>query len=115
MPDYSTPPLSMSWGPADIVMMNGVMHHLDDADLAATLANIAAVLKPGGRLFTLDGCYEQGQSRVARWLLDNDRGVHVRTAAQYHALLDECFGTVDMHIRDDLSRLPYTFAIGIAQ
>ena len=38
-------------GPADIVMMNGVMHHIGDADLAATLAHVRAVLRPGGTLY----------------------------------------------------------------
>lgn len=102
-------------GPADIVMMNGVMHHIGDEDLLPTLANIRAALKPGGALFTLDGCYAPGQSRVAKWLLDNDRGEHVRPAPAYRALLEKTFGSVEMHVRDDLSRLPYTFAIGVAR
>lgn len=102
-------------GSPDIVMMNGVMHHIGDDDLAATLGHVRDSLHAGGTLFTLDGCYAAGQSRLARWLLDNDRGVHVRDAEGYRALLAECFGDVAMHIRDDLSRLPYTFAIGVAQ
>ena len=102
-------------GPADVVMMNGVMHHIGDADLAATLACVKAALKPGGLLFTLDGCYAPGQSRIDKWLLDNDRGVHVRDAAGYRALLAGTFDDVDLHIRNDLSRLPYTFAIGVAR
>ena len=102
-------------GPADVVMMNGVMHHIGDADLAATLACVKAALRPGGLLFTLDGCYAPGQSRIDKWLLDNDRGVHVRDAAGYRALLAGTFDDVDLHIRNDLSRLPYTFAIGVAR
>lgn len=102
-------------GPADVVMMNGVMHHIGDADLAATLGHVKAALKPGGVLFTLDGCYAPGQSRIDKWLLDNDRGVHVRDAEGYRRLLEGAFGRVDMHIRADLSRAPYTFAIGVAR
>ena len=102
-------------GPADVIMMNGVMHHIGDEDLAATLACARDALKPGGVLFTLDGCYVPGQSRIDRWLLDNDRGVHVRDAAGYGRLLDRAFTAVDLHIRNDMSRLPYTFAIGVAR
>lgn len=102
-------------GPVDVVMMNGVMHHIGDADLAATLACVKAALRPGGLLFTLDGCYAPGQSRIDKWLLDNDRGVYVRDAAGYRALLAGTFDDVDLHIRNDLSRLPYTFAIGVAR
>jgi SAM-dependent methyltransferase len=103
------------FGPADVVMMNGVMHHIGDEDLGGTLMNIRKALKPGGRLFTLDGAYRPGQSRIDKWLLDNDRGVHVRDAAGYQRLLEAAFGPVEMHIRSDYSRLPYTFAIGVAR
>jgi SAM-dependent methyltransferase len=103
------------FGPADVVMMNGVMHHIGDDDLAATLANIHAVLKPGGRLFTLDGAYRPGQSRIDKWLLDNDRGVHVRSAEGYRRLIEAEFGPVEMHVRSDYSRIPYTFAIAVAR
>jgi SAM-dependent methyltransferase len=102
-------------GPADIVMMNGVMHHIGDADLATTLDHVREVLKPGGVLFTLDGAYRPAQSRIDKWLLDNDRGVHIRDANGYQMLLERAFGTAEMHVRDDLSRVPYTFAIGIAR
>lgn len=102
-------------GPVDVVMMNGVMHHIGDADLAATLGHVKAALRPGGALFTLDGAYRPGQSRIDKWLLDNDRGVHVRDAAGYRRLLEDAFGPVEMHVRADLSRLPYTFAIGVAR
>lgn len=102
-------------GPADIVMMNGVMHHIGDDDLAATLGNVKAALDERGVLFTLDGCYVPGQSRIDKWLLHNDRGVHVRDAAGYRRVLEREFGRVDLHIRNDYSRLPYTFAIGVAR
>lgn len=102
-------------GGADVIMMNGVMHHIPDSDLIETLGNAKRALKPGGVLFTVDGCYAPGQSFVARWLLDNDLGQHVRNAAGYSGLLKSVFDEVDIHIRSDLSRLPYTFAIGVAR
>ena len=112
---FFDPAAAAELGPADVIMMNGVMHHIGDEDLAATLACARDALKPGGVLFTLDGCYVPGQSRIDRWLLDNDRGVHVRDAAGYGRLLDRAFTAVDLHIRNDMSRLPYTFAIGVAR
>lgn len=72
-------------------------------------------LRPGGALFTLDGCYAPGQSRIAKWRLDNDRGVHVRDAQSCRRLLRQAFAHVEMHVRDDYSRVPYTFAIGVAR
>jgi len=102
-------------GPADVVMMNGVMHHIGDDDLVATLRHVRSALNPGGVLFTLDGCYAPGQGRLEKWLLDNDRGEHVRRADEYHRLLQAAFPDVAMHVRNKLSRLPYTFAIGVAK
>jgi SAM-dependent methyltransferase len=99
----------------DIVMMNGVLHHIADEELKGTLANIRDVLKSGGVLFTLDGCYREGQSRLAKWLLDNDRGKFVRDQNGYDLVLRSVFENVDMVIRDDYARVPYTFVIGISR
>lgn len=101
--------------PLDVIMMNGVMHHIADDDLATTLKSARAALAPSGVLFTLDGCYALGQSRVAKWLLDNDRGEYVREAADYRSLLSSSFASVEVHVRDDLATWPYTFAIGVAR
>ena len=100
---------------ADVVMMNGVLHHIPDDGLRTTLADIRDVLKEDGVLFTLDGCYREGQSRVAKWLLDNDRGEFVRDRDGYDQVLRRAFGKVNLAIRDDYSRLPYTFIIGVSQ
>jgi SAM-dependent methyltransferase len=99
----------------DIVMMNGVLHHIADEELKGTLANIRDVLKSGGVLFTLDGCYREGQSRLAKWLLDNDRGKFVRDQNGYDLVLRSVFENVDLVIRDDYARVPYTFVIGISR
>jgi SAM-dependent methyltransferase len=99
---------------ADVVTMNGVIHHMSDEDLAGTLQAVHDVLADDGVLFTLDGCYVPGQSRIAKWLLDNDRGTYVRNAEGYKRILEARFSRVKVHLRDDLSRIPYTFAIGVA-
>jgi SAM-dependent methyltransferase len=99
---------------ADLVMMNGVVHHLDDATAKGVFGAIGRSLAPGGRLFTLDGCFRPGQSGVAAYLLRNDRGQFVRDEAGYRTLLKAHFGKVDLHIRENLSVAPYTFAIGVA-
>ncbi|MBS9478337.1 class I SAM-dependent methyltransferase [Ancylobacter sp. VKM B-3255] len=102
-------------GQVDIVMMNGVLHHISDEDLASLLNNVASVLKPGGILFSLDGCYTFGQSKFRKWMLDNDRGRFVRTEDGYRTLLETSFDKVDLFIRDNYSRVPYTFVVGISQ
>ena len=101
-------------GPVDLVMMNGVLHHIPDAELENTLRNVHAALAPEGRLFTLDGCYRPGQSAFRKWILDNDRGEHVRDEAGYRKILSRVFPSVELHIRENYSRVPYTYVIGIS-
>ena len=103
------------FGGADVVMMNGVLHHIDDGELRDTLSNVRDALTPEGVLFTLDGCYRNGQSRIARWLLDHDRGEFVRDEDGYDRVLRGAFAKVDLAIREDYSRVPYTFIIGMAR
>ena len=73
-------------GTFDLVMANGVLHHLDDAQAQAMLRTAAQALKPGGRLVTLDGCIVPGQSWVAKALLRMDRGEFIRAEPAYQAL-----------------------------
>jgi SAM-dependent methyltransferase len=100
---------------ADVVMMNGVLHHISDHELSETLTHVRDALKDDGVLFTLDGCYREGQSRIAKWLLDNDRGEFVRDQDGYDQALSGVFGNVRFAIRDDYSRVPYTFIIGLSR
>jgi len=88
---------------------------IGDEDLQSTLANIRDVLKDDGVLFTTDPCYREGQSPIAKWLLDNDRGEFIRDEDGYNKVLGNAFARVKLAIREDLSRLPYTFAIGVMQ
>lgn len=99
---------------ADVVMMNGVLHHISDSDLASTLESVASVLKPDGVLFSLDGCYRSGQSAFRKWMLDNDRGEFVRDELGYRKVLSLHFDSVQLHIREHYSRVPYTFVIGLS-
>lgn len=101
------------FGDADIVMLNGVLHHMTDEQAIECLATICAALKPGGRVFTLDGCYVEGQSPIAKRLLDMDRGKFVRDQPSYQTLIGRSFASVEAHLRHDLSVIPYTFLVMI--
>ena len=94
-----------------IVLAFGILHHLDDAEAEHLFRLAYQGLKPGGRLYTLDGCYIPGQSTVARWLLSKDRGKNVRTQEEYVRLARTVFDDVTPIIRHDLFRVPYTILI----
>lgn len=95
----------------DRVMANGLIHHLDDADARKLLAVAKAALKPGGWFVSIDGCFESGQSRLARFFLRRDRGQFVRQRDEYLALAREVFPDLEHEVRHDLMRIPYTHLI----
>jgi SAM-dependent methyltransferase len=98
-------------GAFDLVMANGLQHHLTDEEVGVLLRVAHAALKPSGRLVTIDGCFHPGQSSIARLLLRLDRGRHVRTQDGYCRLARGVFANVDSVLRHDLLRVPYTHHI----
>lgn len=98
-------------GTYDLVMANGLLHHLTDEQAQSALLLASRLLKPSGRLVTLDGVFLDRQSRVARWLLARDRGQYVRQKNSYIALVQSAFGRVESVVRHDLLRIPYTLLV----
>jgi SAM-dependent methyltransferase len=97
--------------PVDVVLMMGLLHHLDDTECLELLRLAKSTLRPGGRVITLDGCYRQGQSPIARYLLDSDRGKYVRKVEGYERLAKKVFPEVAPAIREDLFFIPYTCVV----
>ncbi|HJX93944.1 MAG TPA: methyltransferase domain-containing protein [Pyrinomonadaceae bacterium] len=95
----------------DIVLAVGVLHHLDDNEALKLFELAWAALKPGGRLVTYDGCFVPDQSYLARFFISRDRGQHVRTREEYLNLASSVFAQVDVSIRHDIMRIPYTIII----
>lgn len=77
--------------PADISVAIGLLHHLDDELALETPKAIAAALKPGGRLITVDPCFHSDQSTLQRLVVSNDRGMHVRQFERYAELARPIF------------------------
>ena len=98
-------------GAFDVVLAIGVVHHLSDDETRALHRLARHALKAGGRLVTIDPCYADGQSRIARFLIDRDRGRHVRDRPRYESLARETFDDVRATMRTDLLRVPYTHLI----
>lgn len=95
----------------DIVLSSGVLHHINDRECIELYDLAHKSLKQHGRLITLDGCYVEDQSILAKYIVSKDRGQYVRTAEQYLALAKIKFFDVKVHIRHDLIRIPYSHII----
>lgn len=103
------------FGFADVVILNALLHHLPDDEVIRLLSAVKASLRPRGILFTLDGCFRDGQSPIARWIHANDRGKFVRTESGYRKLLEQVFPSVEAHIREDISMIPQTIIITVSR
>ena len=97
--------------PVDVILMAGLLHHLNDVEAIALLELSKRVMSRTGRLITLDPCYAAKQSLIAKFLMDRDRGKTIRQSNQYEALASQIFGRVRLHVREDLFFLPYTAAV----
>jgi SAM-dependent methyltransferase len=93
----------------DVVLASQVIHHLSDKEARDLLELAYTLLKPGGRLISIDPCYVKEQSPIARFLISKDRGEFVRNQESYFALVKEYFSAVTAEVRHDVLRLPYTF------
>jgi len=98
----------------DIVMANGLLHHIDDTTASRLLSMAKLVLKPQGYMVTFDGCFTPNQQLLKRFWLRMDRGKFVRTEAGYLALASPSFTRVDSFIREDFytaAFFPYTIIV----
>lgn len=91
---------------ADIVMANGVLHHLDDGDATHCIMLAHSLLKPGGRFVSIDGVFHPTQGWIRRAVLAMDRGRHVREEKAYLALARTRFAEVNHYVYDHLTVLP---------
>jgi cyclopropane fatty-acyl-phospholipid synthase-like methyltransferase len=96
----------------DVVHADGLLHHLDDEHVTTMLRVARSALKTDGRLVTIDPCFDDRQSPLARFTIRHDRGQNVRTAEGYSRLAKEVFGgDVGTQTRFDMFYIPYTHAI----
>ena len=95
----------------DIVIANGVIHHLGDSEALDLLILARSVLRSEGRLITKDPVFTQDQHPIARYLAQRDRGGHVRDVQAYSQLAGQVFTDTELVIHDDLLRVPYNHVI----
>jgi SAM-dependent methyltransferase len=99
---------------ADIVIMMGVLHHMDDALACRSLRLAAGLLTDGGRFVAFDPGIVAGQPAIARFLAERDRGQHVRDVDATRTLLNQAFSQVDIDVHHDFLALPYTHIVAEA-
>lgn len=92
----------------------GVLHHLDDDGARALIRLAAAAVEDDGALVTYDPAYTAATSRLARLVIDRDRGRFVRDPDSYAALVRAGFEQVEVATVTGHLRIPYTACVLIA-
>lgn len=69
----------------DFILVNSLLHHLDDGDTRRLLSHLGTLLAPGGKIHVLDLVEPEGPC-VARLLARLDRGHHARSLARWRDL-----------------------------
>lgn len=95
--------------PFDLVLAIGLVHHLEDDEAIGVMQLALRALKPGGRLLTIDPCWDLSQNPIARMLIRGDRGQNVRDRAGYEVLAKAVFHAPRVDVRHR-AWIPYTHA-----
>jgi SAM-dependent methyltransferase len=98
-------------GAYDIVLANGILHHLDDAEAGRLVVIAHDALRRGGCLVTYDNVYIEQQNPFARWLIARDRGRAVRSREGYEAIARSRFARIESALLHDTLRVPYTILV----
>ena len=95
----------------DIVIANGIIHHLDDEEALKLLQIAHDALKPSGEFISLENAITENQNLFARWIISLDRGENVRTPKGYNDLFQKSFSKIVCEVRTDMLRIPYTHIV----
>ena len=67
----------------DVVILFGILHHISDDEILKLIDILKLSLKKDSQIITLDPIYVKNQNKIAKFLIDNDRGAFVRTLKGY--------------------------------
>jgi SAM-dependent methyltransferase len=96
---------------ADAVMAVKVTHHLDDAQLAAMVAEAARILRKGGTLIIVDAVRAKRVASRLLWSLD--RGAYPRTPDAIQSAIASAF--TPAHVEDFTVRFFHQFLLYVGR
>jgi SAM-dependent methyltransferase len=97
---------------ADVVLANGVLHHVDDDEAKRILQFASAVLNENGRFIFYEPCYVTWQSRISKFFMAMDRGQNIRTEQAWKDLAATVFPNLSTNVVAGANRLGYVCIIG---
>src|SRR5262245_23209802 len=95
----------------DLALVNGVMHHLDDATARALLATAVRHTQPGGTLVVIEDAELPDSGLVTRLVQALDHGHFIRTPETWTRMVGE-FVSIDESETYRSGSCPYHFMVG---
>jgi SAM-dependent methyltransferase len=95
----------------DIVLADGVLHHLDTPTAGLLLQTAKTALKPHGMFVSFDPVILARQHPMAGYLISRDRGRNVRAQEGYVKLIRTHFPVWELFISHDALRVPYDHCV----
>lgn len=93
-------------GSFDLVLLIGILHHLDDASAQALLTNVARRLSGDGIVVSLDPYRHDNQTALSRFVQFLDRGSYIRPKEAYLKLLPDSLGAGHLQTSDSALLFP---------
>jgi SAM-dependent methyltransferase len=94
-------------GSFDLIVVSALLHHLGDDEARTLFSGLQELLKPTGRIVTIDNVWLDHQNPIARLLNHLDSGMNVRTPERYEALVAHLSLHAETRLYRDLLRIPY--------
>lgn len=91
----------------DAVLALGLFHHLDDEVAVEVMELASQALRPGGRLISVDPCFDPSQNIISSFLISKDRGQNVRDKQGYALLGSQVFPNLAVQVVHKIW-IPYT-------
>jgi SAM-dependent methyltransferase len=99
----------------DLINVSALLHHISDDEAISLFASLARLLKPDGRIVTIDNVWLPRQRIAVRLINHLDSGTNIRTPEGYLRLLNGMGFDVRTLFLNDLLRIPYDHFIMIAR
>ena len=96
---------------ADLVLCNGLLHHLSDEESLDVLRFAHSVLEPGGRLVCEEPSFLIKQRWLSRFVMNLDRGNYVRQERAWKELIGQVFQSYTTDISTAQAYIPYVHII----
>ncbi|MCC8936695.1 class I SAM-dependent methyltransferase [Bradyrhizobium sp. Arg68] len=99
----------------DLINVSALLHHLADKEAISLLASLTRLLKPEGRIVTIDNVWLPRQRAAVKLINTLDSGINIRTPEGYLELLSGMGLDVETITWNDLLRVPYDHFVMIAR